>query len=650
MTYKCPKWRATTNTTDCLLFPDSQICNEAKNGFRLSNPLEEVIFVRDSSFWNSRNQGLLITEAGIYCEPDNDDENKGFCFSWYEVSVVVYNDTVLYFKNSNGGDVASIHLDYFTKDVSEGYVYDKIGNELSALFTEVAKSVEDPSDVADRELNNLLVEEKYDDAISYAKQCVVNFPDYNSYFNLKLANAYFYGKEDYHNTILACNDGINHADEGSQVETRLLFRRWQAHDKLGNIECARQDSLIVAIQGEEDWTYGDNNEYKYKDFAKESFFFYDDEYIESFLEQPYKDRKTLLVVDTYSNLYQQHLSVLGVNSDFSKFSFPMGHPKVDQLYVGHPLIASKYIPFESYEYELIEDKVREFCQIVQCLGATEISVECINSATNDNSQKGGTKANGSVNYYYTDAKGSVNTNYNHHLIEEISKFLTLHQVYQPKQKPFLPNNLVWYDSEPSWQRLYQQRMHGSLLHHEERIETRKNRVVEGKELTEIKGEFSLLVVGAEGSLNEEQEQKFVTQDNAILSIKVHFAPLSTLAADTNICQSGNLLPNLNSMTSDEKEYFDTLKDCLADDGAISEKERRLLDKIRKLNGISDARAKELEAMLTPQLTDEEREYLEEYKAVVEDGKISEKERRLLDRIRNMNGISDARARELENMI
>ena len=64
---RCSNWKAITNTTDCLLFPNSQICNEAKNGFSLSNPLEEVIFVRDTSFWNSRNQGLLITEAGIYC-------------------------------------------------------------------------------------------------------------------------------------------------------------------------------------------------------------------------------------------------------------------------------------------------------------------------------------------------------------------------------------------------------------------------------------------------------------------------------------------------------------------------------------------------------------------------------------------------------
>ena len=33
---------------------------------------ERILFVRDTSFWNSRNQGLALTDAGVYCIPDND--------------------------------------------------------------------------------------------------------------------------------------------------------------------------------------------------------------------------------------------------------------------------------------------------------------------------------------------------------------------------------------------------------------------------------------------------------------------------------------------------------------------------------------------------------------------------------------------------
>ena len=65
-------------------------------------------------------------------------------------------------------------------------------------------------------------------------------------------------------------------------------------------------------------------------------------------------------------------------------------------------------------------------------------------------------------------------------------------------------------------------------------------------------------------------------------------------------------------------------------------------------GISEQRAKELEDSLTTlQLTEEEQEYLNEYKEIIVDGEITEKERRLLNKILKLNGISQDRAREIE---
>lgn len=90
-----------------------------------------------------------------------------------------------------------------------------------------------------------------------------------------------------------------------------------------------------------------------------------------------------------------------------------------------------------------------------------------------------------------------------------------------------------------------------------------------------------------------------------------------------------------------------LKEILAD-GEISPRERRLLDRIRIQSGISEERAAELEAYLTaPQLTAEEQEYLNEYKEIIAEGEVTENERRLLDKILRMNGISNERAKEIE---
>ena len=104
-----------------------------------------------------------------------------------------------------------------------------------------------------------------------------------------------------------------------------------------------------------------------------------------------------------------------------------------------------------------------------------------------------------------------------------------------------------------------------------------------------------------------------------------------------------------SVTSEEQEYLEEIRACLDNDGEITSRERRLLDRLRKSHGITDARAKELEASVNS-MSDEEKEYQEELKACLEDGTISDRERRLLDRLRKSLGISEERAKAIENRL
>ena len=105
----------------------------------------------------------------------------------------------------------------------------------------------------------------------------------------------------------------------------------------------------------------------------------------------------------------------------------------------------------------------------------------------------------------------------------------------------------------------------------------------------------------------------------------------------------------DELTKEEQEYINELKDILAD-GEISPRERRLLDKIRQKLGITEERAKELEASLTePQLSEDEREYLDMYREYAEEGEITDKARRRLDKFANALGITDERVKEIEKM-
>ncbi|MBD5335628.1 MAG: TerB family tellurite resistance protein [Bacteroides sp.] len=106
----------------------------------------------------------------------------------------------------------------------------------------------------------------------------------------------------------------------------------------------------------------------------------------------------------------------------------------------------------------------------------------------------------------------------------------------------------------------------------------------------------------------------------------------------------------NALSEAEKEYLAELKECMTD-GVISDRERRLLDKLCKSLGISAERAKELEASCDPtNFNQTEQEYADEIRAMLADGTISERERRLLNKLRMASGISEERADQIESII
>lgn len=103
----------------------------------------------------------------------------------------------------------------------------------------------------------------------------------------------------------------------------------------------------------------------------------------------------------------------------------------------------------------------------------------------------------------------------------------------------------------------------------------------------------------------------------------------------------------DELTEAEQEYLDNIREFLDDDAEITPRERKMLDRISQKLGISEERAKELEESLKPQLTDDEKEYLDMYREYIEKGEITEKERRRLNKIANALGINEERIKEIE---
>lgn len=107
----------------------------------------------------------------------------------------------------------------------------------------------------------------------------------------------------------------------------------------------------------------------------------------------------------------------------------------------------------------------------------------------------------------------------------------------------------------------------------------------------------------------------------------------------------------NQSVQHEQEYVNHLKELLEDDSEITPRERKMLDRIRQNLGISEERAEELEEMLlNHKLTEEEQQYLDNVREFFEeDADITPRERKMLNRIRESLGISEERADELEQL-
>lgn len=72
---------------------------------------EKIVFIRDSSFWNNKNQGLVITTSNIYYLPDNDDglvyiypwegiKEAAFLEDQFEFAFLMQNDEVFSFDKT----------------------------------------------------------------------------------------------------------------------------------------------------------------------------------------------------------------------------------------------------------------------------------------------------------------------------------------------------------------------------------------------------------------------------------------------------------------------------------------------------------------------------------------------------------------------
>jgi len=374
----------------------------------------------------------------------------------------------------------------------------------------------------------------------------------------------------------------------------------------------------------------------------------------------YHERQFIYVaknVDALAGCYDDNIQWLFTIDALPKeLQFPVGHPQPNSLYYAHPAKRGVYLPIENADEELFNDKVRDFQRLAQCLGATEITFRSVKghsllesfSKEYDVEVGGGYKGfEGSVGY---GNKRSGSSSQSAHGEREMV------QRFNPNKTPYVPDDVAWLAVDPEWQSLVKKRLEGNMLHYSVRISSRKTMAVTDNRMDDVKVAFKAFVANAHVNYSQQMERSFQREEETEWEISVSFKPLEELnnmgqqVLNVEVVESTTEQPNLPQYTANEKEYIDSLRDFLEDDAEITPRERKMLDRIRKKLGISEERAKELEASLTkPQLTEDEQEYLDMYHEYAEKGEVTEKERRRLDKFAAAMGITAERVKEIEKV-
>ena len=619
---------------------------------------EELIYIRDTSFWDSGNQGVVFTDRAFYACADNDKpQDTSVIIPWSEFRRIECREDALYiYLNDESGFEEGVDLSEFIKeyDKEKRAKYGEIVSEAIARVIAYQQSV-----LREEEERCELVWSSYQDEYwelvnsqKYKEAADLSYGAFAEHGISGMLTYALVADPDPHHAIRVLEEQYPIWEEHEYTRNILMYLKPYLQEKSGDILSARVTALSAWKQIPEDALF-DGYGWKLKECALSAVNRLHEYYSNHFFELPYQQRKLLMVVDEYTQLGQNQIAVLRL-AHLQSMTFPMGHPQTNQLYVAHPLFQSHYIPFESYEIELIKDRVHEFCSLMECMGATSISIDYQQATESENEREYDVSRSGGANVKSYSVEGKQHLNETKRFMQSIGSQLNLQQTYQPFKRPYLPNNLIWYSKEPTWQRLVEQRTRGSLISHTESIETSTTQVVNNDTLSEIEAELKVLLSNANLQISSATSEKLKQHENVVLRIHVEFAPLTSLQEEQLEAsqEGGARVISSDSFSEKETEYIELLHDALSDgNGVIDASVKKMLSRFAAKLGVSPERAAILEQLHSLDLSSEEQEYLEEVKAIVsEDGGLSSVSLRLLKRFAEKLGISPDRADFLNRLV
>lgn len=483
----------------------------------------------------------------------------------------------------------------------------------------------------------------------------------------------------------------------------------------------------------------------------------------TFSNRPYHDRQFIFTVrdlDHIGGCYDETGNiryVFPLDELPGEITFPVGHPQANTLYYAHPL-RPMYLPFENAQLLLFYEKVHEMCRLFQCLGATRITARCLKGAkiSQDTFTSSDIRAEGG--YKIMSASGEISGRSSRAESRENRDEMLLEQTFVPQKAPYCHDDLLWAKQDPELRTLIRQRLEGGLLEFTKKVSSYETSNLSQNQVNDVKAAFQSLMANVSANYSADADSTFSQTTETEWEISVQFksledfpdyvspqqqkaaadarkgdlivevskffyvegrglAVLDTLQADVKVgepvivCNEDlefessvegivmfmKMLPEAEKgdtaalflrgvtalniqpgtkiyrkrgtdsvetqivsdepptgepkpLTAEEEKYKEEVLFCLEETGTITDDDRKYLERKRKKFGITEKRAREIEQEATPSLTENEKEYLETFKELAASGTLTDRAKRLLERERESLGISKERAAEIEKLM
>jgi hypothetical protein len=154
-------------------------------------------------------------------------------------------------------------------------------------------------------------------------------------------------------------------------------------------------------------------------------------------------------LDAWKRARESGMRVLQVaKSEAAELTFPPGHPRDGVLYIGHPARPGLYYTAAEFHRVTFEHKVSEAVRLLMHLGAIYIKVEHVKGWSREFAAHLGVPLGATVQTATVDVDST----------SRAASTIIYEARLEGTKAPSLPQDLIWYSHEPTWQSVAEGRL------------------------------------------------------------------------------------------------------------------------------------------------------------------------------------------------